>query len=892
MFKVKSFLSLRRLAINKNLPKLERIFLTLFLVFSLPIQALELKYNYRPGENNLQTIKNPDELESVIQHLEAVESFKRTKTGFYINLKPILLELQLKHLSPIVAFQLKRRLGLEPLFRYSEKTLFDVGNVITFFLKNQGYLDTSTTVRLFISKEGFAKVKVDVDTGPIFLYGGFEFINACFKPSEFYRKFNKPFGIPFSYLLAYEGLDKAFELCRKKGYLYSVVYLEEPFDVKRESLYSFFWKNLKTQPGLVINFLSHYTDLLLTNPIEAIKFIYRPQYAVYPKLVFLRKESQKITYAIGGIENHFKKQIEELIKKNPRLVYNLARLKEEIKKLLADEGYFDAKVSLKLEKKNLLIEVSRGERYRLVLEIVPKLKGLPKVELKYYSAQKVEEYLKNLRRWLIAHNYLFAEIKNQQKLEPKTKTVHLKVEIKNARTYQIEVIKKIEVPDKGLKKNILQILSKVRTKEIITNPQKKKELEQHLETFLKAAQCESPTVSVKVEKEKTTAKVVYKISCPKRRKIGKLLYWIEGKLPKRELDYIMPFSVEGKTFSQKWVELVREKLLKENLFYNFTVKPIKVKKDKVDLLVEGNQRRPFSLSGGVGFSTDEGLFLQTRFQIINLLNTGEIFSLDYSLSGRRNTYNLGYFDNHLFSKTLFGGANLFKSYEEHTQYDITSKGYSLILGLHRGFYSDFSLTLVSSENNYTFDGTENNLTLGKVIFDYTYRKPIFEGELKRGAVFNNIRLTRGIKGKNFYKWTFTHHIHRQWESFIGALNLSFGQASKQTPVFERFYLGGMKNLKGYSFESVAPYGGGTVSWYFNLEGGFKVYKSFYLFPGFDIGNCALSWKESFKQPKKDIYVGLGTLTGVGPIRFTVAVPLKNRIQLQDIKYFLYIGFGF
>ena len=99
-------------------------------------------------------------------------------------------------------------------------------------------------------------------------------------------------------------------------------------------------------------------------------------------------------------------------------------------------------------------------------------------------------------------------------------------------------------------------------------------------------------------------------------------------------------------------------------------------------------------------------------------------------------------------------------------------------------------------------------------------------------------------------------------------------------------------MKGFSYESVAPPGGGDIYWYIGNEWGIPLFKPLYLFGGFDVGNCVKKGENPFGVIKKDIFVGVGGLTAAGPIRFVLAIPLKNRIQIQDFKYLFLIGFNF
>ncbi len=868
--------------------------LTLLLAFPLISSSFYIKYNYQPGKNNFEVL-NQRELNSVLEKLNAVEDYNCTDKGCYVYLKPLLGDINFEGFSIFAAERIRNYLALKEGFRYSEKQLLDTAKTTVFFLKNNGYLDASAKTEVILQKKGIAKVNVKVKTGELYLWGGFNFVGACFKPEEFYEAYGKPFGTPFRYSKVYEALDLSYEFCRKSGYYRSFVYLKEPFEVKRRRLLTYFGKNLSIKISYALNFLSEYLNILIQNPYKGIKFLFQKAYAVVPEVVI--NKGDKLQIKISG--NQFFKK-EELLNKVQNFVsenyfLSTALLAKYLTNLYKSYGFFDVFITIYREKENeITIKIKEGKRYKLDIKIKPNIGfQIDAYRGDFFSGKIVAELRKKIAEFLKEKNFYYKSIEVSTKINRTKKKVELLINVVGLEPFTIEVEKKLDIGDKGLRSYVEDFIENVDYRSLVGNKEAIKNIRTNLKNSLMDYGCINPQVEFKSKHPKKGIFLFYwNVSCKDYRRISKVVYWIDGRIRKRELNYMIPECLFNKKSSPKYVDILTSHWQKTELFQSLTVKKIHTGKGRDILLIEGVERRPFNLSGTLGYETDQGFFSDIELYMFDLLKTGEKFKLRWNISQKRNLYEFSYLDNYFFSERLFAGFNIFKKYEEHNAYKLTAKGLSLTFGYHLNLYTDVSLNLVNTDIHLE-ENTERDFNVKKINGIANFYYPIYRGLIKRGVFafnvqggfnFNEPHYAK-LEGKLGLSYNF-NRLYIEWKT-------SAGWVDKKAPIFEKFFLGGINNLKGYTYESVAPAGGGEIYWYAGLEMGIPIFKKGpYLFGGADFGNSVKHNQNPFGEIKKDIFLGVGVLTKVGPIRGGLALPLEDKVSFKDVKPFLLVGFSF
>ena len=859
-------------------------------LYPSPTDGTEVKFNFPPPRTNIEVL-TPEEIKAVLPNVDGIKGFNCSQKGCYIELNPVLVDIEFKGFSIFSLPRLERYLGLKPYYRYSLERLSSVAGNVVFFLKNNGYLSPTVKTRIFVDNRGFAKLTIYGNEGELYLLGGFLFQTnrSCFSKREFLDEFKKPLGVPFSMLDLYRSLEISEDLCRKKNPFYRVyVFYSEPFEVKRESIFHFFWENFRISPFKGLDFLAYYTDILISNPYRGVKFLFKKAYAVYPKiLIHTSGENLKITLTGNKFfsTEFLKREIKKLVYTNGFV--SLEDILNLIRELYRDSGFFDVKISIEKRKNRVKIVINEGKRYRVIFIIKPSF-GFKPPEGAYYSKKLIKKFVNDLKKYLKKRGFYFKKVETAEVIDRDKKLVKVFVFIADLKPLKVEKTFEISVPDKGLREKIGEILGGLNPKELVFNPQKGKEIARRIKQLLEEYGCIKPISEFKIVEKKNLFEVVFRVSCKGKRRFGKTVYWIEGRIPKREIDY-MVVNLEGKRFNPKYLDLLRYRFEKTQLFENLSVIPVKVGNETIPL-VWGRERRPFSVEGWLGFTSDEGYSGSVNLKFYDLLRMGETITTSFSLTQKRTLYSVDYFDNYLFSGKTFGGLGIFKRWEEHRDYKLSSKGFSITLGYHLNWWVDFSINLL--KGHYTVIDTFKGGDITKLSLTGEINYPIYSGSVRKGTFNGYFNYGISLNKANYSKFKTGGVVSLFWGRFYTSFKGAFGIVSDRAPIFEKFYLGGLKDLKGYGYESVAPYGGGDIFWYTGLEVGFPVKKPLYLFTGADFGNSVKKSENPFKDFKKDIFVGGGVVTAMGPIRVIVATPLEGKISLTNLKFGVLIGFTF
>jgi len=826
-----------------------------------------------------------------LAELEAVESFNCTAERCSVKLKPLLVDYELEGFSPFSVDDLKKVLGLRPLYRYSQERLFSAGDMVLFYLKNSGFLDAAVRTELFVSKEGFARLKVRGKEGELYLWGGFNFKGACESEREFYRRRGKPLGTPFSYLDLYEALDEAAKACKRKGYFSVYAYYEEPFEVKRKVISSFLWKNFRLKPGLAFDFVSAYFTVLLKNPVKGVRFLLKPTRTVYPSIVVHKEGLYELTFE--GVKffdpAELKKELLSWMEKQSFVTPSL--LARQLALLYEREGFLDVRVKVVKRGNLLLFKVEEGPRYRVRIKLEPPLLKGPFCT--YYSERCLRDVLSRLERFLRENLYLYEDVLVGKRVDPQEKLVEVEVVVKGLKKVSLEVLKEVRIKDEGIRRLVEEKLASFDWKTALYEPDRLEELKNELLHLLRSRKCRKPKVEYRIVKKPPKVVVSFTVQCGGLRRFGPTVYWVEGRLPERELSYLVP-DFGGRGFNRKLVDVLSIRLDRSGLFDSYTVKTVDAGDDETILLVEGTERKRYSFDGAFGFTSDEGYLFDGRLTVTNPLGTGERFVAGLRLTQERTNYELSYYDDYFFSKYWFVSSSLFKNYEEHRDYSIDYEGYSFTLGYHLNLYGDLSLSYASGVYSLATTLPERpGGNLQKLTLNFQFLYPVYTGSVKAGTFSAYANYAFGISHGNYKKATAGALLSRFFGRYYLELKGSAGWVSENAPIFEKFYLGGIKNLKGYSYESVAPPGGGELYWYAGFEVGLPTpLGALYLFTGADFGNAVKRGENPFKEVKKDAFVGLGTPTAVGPLRFVVAAPLEGRPKLSNLRFLLLVGFEF
>jgi outer membrane protein insertion porin family len=307
------------------------------------------------------------------------------------------------------------------------------------------------------------------------------------------------------------------------------------------------------------------------------------------------------------------------------------------------------------------------------------------------------------------------------------------------------------------------------------------------------------------------------------------------------------------------------------------VQKVEGKDNQVDLTVKLEEQNRNQITFGAGVSQFEGFFGQLSFQTSNFLGRGESLTVSMQAGSRAQQYQLGFTEPFLFDRNMTGGVDVYRRTVQYiSQFTQVATGGNLTFGvpvaafsrmffqysyeqvrvqdLNEAFFdssclfqargcSEVSLDNLSSSqlllvqrNPFLYDslliGQSGKRTVSKITPSFVHNtvdNPIFPNRGKRFTLSLDMA---GLGGNTKYLkpraegiW-FLQHTRRTSLGMRARIEYIKPYGSTQSlPIFERLYLGGEYDIRGYDIRTIGPSDplnrglvlGGNKSLLFNAE---------------------------------------------------------------------------
>jgi outer membrane protein insertion porin family len=374
---------------------------------------------------------------------------------------------------------------------------------------------------------------------------------------------------------------------------------------------------------------------------------------------------------------------------------------------------------------------------------------------------------------------------------------------------------------------------------------------------------------------------------------------------------------EGGVFDSKALRESTQALQRLTYFeeVNITPEP-SLNPDRMNIIVEVKEKSTGNFSIGAGYSSADSLMVMGQISENNFLGRGDTLSLSANLSGKSSRYNLGYTDPHLNDSALSWGFDLFSTEREYDDYTKDSKGGGVrigypIFGKWR-VYGNYSFTntdltdvsenapptikksvdlhvtsalkmsLVRDTRNRLYDASEGSRNVISV--EYA------GGPLGGDAQFTKVEGSSGWYFPMPFKTVF--HIK-------GSIGQIFENQPGKVPVFERFYLGGLSSIRGFSPLNVSPIEngeriGGDKMWYTNTEVIFPLLetqglKGLVFFDSGQVLNDTDNWGDTNENIKTATGLGIRWLSPMGPLSVVWGFNLDPQPDEKDAVWDFSVG---
>ena len=383
------------------------------------------------------------------------------------------------------------------------------------------------------------------------------------------------------------------------------------------------------------------------------------------------------------------------------------------------------------------------------------------------------------------------------------------------------------------------------------------------------------------------------------------------KVIRREI----PLS-EGAIFSARGLKETKRRVTNLGYFDEVNVtKKTGSEENKTVVGVEVAERPTGTFSIGLGYSSADRLMAQGSVSQDNFMGYGVRLELSGSFGSSSTTYSLGVSDPHYLDTEWTVGGQIYKTEKEYDEYDDHRMGGSLRAGHPVSLNSKLYLTYryeqqeilnVSPFASVWVQEQEGESLLSSITTEWIHNNTDFYQDPTSGGITKATVEYAGLGGTEDFIKTIVDHRHffpLFWGtvfSIRGELGHVASTIGDEVSVTERFYLGGIKTIRGFKNREVGPtdgfgnYIGGEKMGFFNFEYLFPISKSYglqgVLF--YDIGNVWLEDEGYFTDMRSSVGGGVRWRSPMGPLRFEWGYNLDKREDEEQSVFEFTIGKAF
>ena len=404
---------------------------------------------------------------------------------------------------------------------------------------------------------------------------------------------------------------------------------------------------------------------------------------------------------------------------------------------------------------------------------------------------------------------------------------------------------------------------------------------------------------------------------------------------------------EAAWFDSDKVKVSRDRIDRLGFFDSVTAEPVPVQgtRDQVDLDVKVQERATGSVSLGAGYSTSEGIVLSGGFAQNNLFGTGKSLQVDLNTSKSQRTYAVSITEPYVTPTGISRTWDVSDRRVDLNKLDVADVKYetgaaALSFGIPFTEYDRVFLggrvesTKVSVNDNspqryktYVEKFGKNPWSVAATI---GWSRDSRDSSLapNRG-VYQRLNGEIGLPGLDIEYYKFTYQYQHYWpvtKNLTLAFNgqVGYGDVYGKTdmfPFFKNFYVGGIGSVRGFESGSLGPtesdpgnyssstnYLGGdrmmnaSVELLAPLPGGDRTLRIFtFLDTGYAWGykgtrvNGVMQYERQpidFGDLRVSTGIGIAWISPLGPLKFSIAYPLKKEEGDKTQRFQFQIGTGF
>ena len=390
---------------------------------------------------------------------------------------------------------------------------------------------------------------------------------------------------------------------------------------------------------------------------------------------------------------------------------------------------------------------------------------------------------------------------------------------------------------------------------------------------------------------------------------------------------------EGELYSEEKITASQARVQRLGYFEKVEIKTKPTGMPQVlDVVVEVKERTTGTFQVGMGFSSLDNFIATAQISKDNFFGRGQRFSIQGSLSSIRTMFQASFFEPYFMDTKITFSTDIFRYDQLYTDFTRRSKGGSMSWGyrltdtviLEGGYQVEQAQTQIGGLSGRTdvpiaslfasgltsalkatlsFDNRDDRMFPNTGWFITT------TGEYALPALGSDNEFVRGVARIRRYVPLPLDAVLKF--NLVGGL--IHAPAGKVVPLFERFFIGGIYNVRGFVRNSLGPalyiptssdpgatlsafHNGGTKELYLNNELEVPILKApmnlrALLF--FDIGNAFAEGETvSVAAMRESVGWGIRWFSPVGPLRFEWGVPIAPKPGEQPLVFEFTIGNAF
>ena len=404
---------------------------------------------------------------------------------------------------------------------------------------------------------------------------------------------------------------------------------------------------------------------------------------------------------------------------------------------------------------------------------------------------------------------------------------------------------------------------------------------------------------------------------------------------------------EAAWFDSDKVKVSRDRIDRLGFFDSVTAEPVPVQgtRDQVDLDVKVQERATGSVSLGAGYSTSEGIVLSGGFAQNNLFGTGKSLQVDLNTSKSQRTYAVSITEPYVTPTGISRTWDVSDRRVDLNKLDVADVKYETgVAALSFGIpFTEYDRVFLGGRVESTKVSVNDNSPQRYKTYVEKFGKNPWSVAATIGwardsrdsslapnrGVYQRLNGEIGLPGLDIEYYKFTYQYQHYWpvtKNLTLAFNgqVGYGDVYGKTdmfPFFKNFYVGGIGSVRGFELGSLGPtesdpgnyssstnYLGGdrmmnaSVELLAPLPGGDRTLRIFtFLDTGYAWGykgtrvNGVMQYERQpidFGDLRVSTGIGIAWISPLGPLKFSIAYPLKKEEGDKTQRFQFQIGTGF